>query len=141
MKLVTKDIHYAIKSLLYFAQSTDKVITVGELVKKLNMRRPFLRRILQTLSKRKILRSQKGYRGGFVLNMKPDKIRIIDILNIFHGDSDIIGCLLEKDICPYPARCLLMRKINGIEIQLNNDLTQLTVKKILATIGSQGEKK
>ena len=137
MKLVTKNIHYAIKSLLYFAQSTDKVITVGELVKKLNMRRPFLRRILQILSKHKILRSQKGYRGGFVLNMKPDKIRIIDILNIFHGDSDIIDCLLEKDICPYPARCLLMRKIKSIGLQLNKALAQLTIKKLLASIGRQ----
>jgi len=140
MKLVTKDIHYAIKSLLYFAQAPDRIISVNELVKKLNMRRAFLRRILQILSKHKILESQKGYRGGFVLNIKPDKIRIIYIINIFHEETDIISCLLEKDICPHPDRCLLMRKIKGIGLQLNKALTQLTIKKLLASIGRQVRK-
>lgn len=141
MKLVNKNIHYAIKSLIYFAQEPDAIVPVSELVKKLNMHRAFLRRILQILSKHKMLKSQKGYSGGFMLNIKPHKIRIIDIINIFRNDVDTISCLLEKDICPHPDRCLLMRKIKGIELQLNNALTQLTIKKLLVSIGKQGEKK
>ena len=134
MKLVTKNIHYAVKSLLYFAQRPAKVITVDELVKKLNMRRAFLRRTLQDLSRHKILNSLRGSGGGFMLKIKPDKIRIIDIINIFRDDTDIIGCLSQKDICPYPDRCLLIRKIKGIEAQLNNTFSQLTIAKLLKSI-------
>ena len=75
---------------------------MNELVKKLNMRRAFLRRILQALSKQGILRSLKGNGGGFMLNIKPDKIRVIDIVSIFRDDADIISCLLEKDISLSP---------------------------------------
>jgi len=140
MKLVTKNIHYAIKSLLYFAKDTARVISVNELVKKLNMRRAFLRRILQILSKQGILKSLKGNGGGFILNIKPDKIRIIDIVHIFRNETDIISCLLEKDICPQPDTCLLMRKMKGIESQLNNTLRQLTITKLLKSIGGQVRK-
>ena len=113
---------------------------MNELVKKLNMRRAFLRRILQALSKQGILKSLKGNGGGFILNIKPDKIRIIDIVHIFRNETDIISCLLEKDICPQPDTCLLMRKMKGIESQLNNTLRQLTITKLLKSIGGQVRK-
>ena len=46
MRLITKNIYYAIRSLLYIAQEPDMVISLSELVNKLNMRRAFLSRIL-----------------------------------------------------------------------------------------------
>ena len=137
MKLVTQNIHYAIKSLLYFAQCPEKVICVNDLVRTLNMRRAFLRRILQTLSKQEILKSLKGKNGGFILNIKPDKLRIIDIVNVFHKEAGIIDCLLDKDICLYPKKCLLMREIKRIECQLNDKLRQLTIAKLLESIGKR----
>ncbi len=140
MKLITKNIHYAIKSLLYFALNPAKVISVNELVKKLDMRRAFLRRILQALSKGGILRSLKGNRGGFILNIKPAKIRIIDIVHIFRDETEIISCLLEKEICPQPDICLLMWKMKSIESQLNNTLRQLSIAKILKSMGGQVRK-
>ena len=137
MKLVTKDIHYAIKSLFYFALNPARVIPVNELVKKLNMRKAFLRRILQALSKQGMLKSLKGNGGGFILNISPDKIRIIDILSIFRDNNvDIFSCLFEKDICPKPNTCLLMRKMKDIEFQLNNALKQLTITKLLKNMSS-----
>jgi Rrf2 family protein len=140
MKLVTKNIHYAIKSLLYFTKDTAKVVSVNELVKKLNMHRAFLRKILQALSKEGILRSLKGNGGGFMLNIKPDKIRVIDIVSIFRDDADIFSCLFEKDICPQPGSCLLMQEIKKTEAQLNRALRQLTIGKLLKSIGGQVKK-
>jgi len=140
MKLVTKKIHYAIKALLYIAKNPTKVISVNELVKKLNMRKAFLRRILQVLSKEGILRSLKGSGGGFLLNIKPDKIHVIDIVSIFRDDTDIFSCLFERDICPQPSRCLLMQEMKKIETQLNKALRRLTIGKLLKSIGGQVRK-
>jgi len=140
MKLITKNIHYAVKSLLYFAKDTARIISVNELVNKLNMRRAFLRRILQVLSKGGILKSLKGNGGGFMLAIKPDKIRAIDIVSIFRDDGDIFSCLFEKDICPQPSNCLLMQEIKKTEAQLNDALRQLTIAKLLKSIGGQVRK-
>ena len=140
MKLVTKNIHYAIKALLYIAKNPAKVVSVNELVKKLNMRKAFLRRILQVLSKKGILKSLKGSGGGFLLNIKPDKIHVIDIVSIFRDDTDIFSCLFERDICPQPSSCLLMQEIKKTEAQLNRALRQLTIGKLLKSIGGQVRK-
>ncbi|MFA5310921.1 MAG: Rrf2 family transcriptional regulator [Candidatus Omnitrophota bacterium] len=134
MKLVTKDVHYAIKSLLYIAKDPDRVVSVNELVDKLNMRKAFLRRIMQVLSKRGILKSLRGSCGGFLLKIKPDKIRIIDIVSIFRGDVETFSCIFEKDICPYPGSCLLMRKMENIEFQLNSLLKNITIAKLFKSI-------
>ena len=136
MKLVTKDIHYAIKALLYIARDHAKVVSVNELVKKMHMRRAFLRRILQALSRYKILKSSRGHGGGFMMNVKPDKIRIIEIVGIFHKKADVVDYLLEKDICPHPHKCLLMRKLTNIETQLRDALNQLTIAKLLKSVSN-----
>ena len=134
MRLVTKNIHYAIKSLLYFAQEPNKVISVSELVNKLNMHRAFLRRILQILSKHKILKSLKGKGGGFVLSIQPSRLRIIDIVKIFRGNVDIIDCLLEKDICRQPDKCLLMKEMKDIENKLCKALEITTIATLLKSL-------
>ena len=80
MKLVNRNVYYAIHALCFFAQDPAKVFSVSDLVKKLHMQRAFLRRVLQTLSKHGILKSLKGKNGGFILNIQPSTIRIIDII-------------------------------------------------------------
>ena len=74
MRLITKDVYYVIRSLLYIAQKPEKMTSVSELVGALNMRRAFLRKILQSLSKNKILKSVKGHGGGFSFNMRPSRV-------------------------------------------------------------------
>jgi len=140
MRLVTKNIHYAIKALLYIAKDSGRIVSVSDLVKKLNMRRAFLRRILQVLSKQGVLKSLKGNGGGFMLNINPNKIRVIDIVGIFRDDADIFSCLFEKDICPQPAKCLLMKEIKKTEAQLNDALRRLTIAKLFKSINGQVRK-
>jgi len=127
MRLVTKNTHYAIKSLLYFAQYPDRVVPVNELVKKLNLRRAFLRRILQVLNQHKILKSLKGKGGGFILNVKPSSLCIVNIIEIFRGKINIMGCLLEKKVCSHPNECALMLKVKDIEKGLNKALRAMTI--------------
>jgi len=131
MRLITKNIYYAIRSLLYIAQKPNEMTSVSELVDKLKMRRAFLRKILQVLSKHKILKSFRGQGGGFVLNIRPSKLRIIDVMEIFRGKEDFMSCLLEKDICPYPDDCPLMTKMKDIEKNIYIVLETTTIAALL----------
>jgi Rrf2 family protein len=121
MKLITRNTDYAIRAICCIAKQ-DKIVTVPELVKVLGVPRPFMRKILQQLSKEKILESYKGSCGGFKLKLQPEKIFIIQIMNIFQGQVGLNGCFLKKNICPNKGKCVLRKKIHGIE---NNVLTQL----------------
>jgi len=131
MKLINRSIYYAVRSLVYIAQKPDTVVSASELVRKSKMRQAFLRRILQILSQHKILKSLKGKGGGFVLNISPSKIRIMDIVRIFRKKTDIIDCLLEKDVCPRPNDCILMAKMKDIERKLHRTLEVTTIDTLL----------
>jgi len=134
MKLVTKNIHYAIKSLLYFAGEPQQVISARALAVALKMHRPFLRKILQVLNKKGILKSYKGKGGGFVLNVQPDKIRIKDVVNIFQVDTDIINCIFGRDVCSQANYCLLRKRLQNIEDKLRKELNTITIATLLKSI-------
>jgi Rrf2 family transcriptional regulator, cysteine metabolism repressor len=121
MKLITRNTDYALRAICYMAKQ-KKVVTVDELVRVLGVPRSFMRKILQRLSKDKILESYKGQGGGFKLKLLPEKIFIIQIMQIFQGPVGLNRCFLKKNICPNKGKCVLRKKIHRIE---NNALKQI----------------
>ncbi|HAJ94800.1 MAG TPA: Rrf2 family transcriptional regulator, partial [Actinobacteria bacterium] len=51
MKLITREIDYAIRALMYLADNEGMIVTVTKLVEELGITRPFLRKIMQELAK------------------------------------------------------------------------------------------
>ena len=99
MKLITRDIDYAVRALIYLADNgKGGTVPVPELVDELGVTRPFLRKIMQLLTKAGITRSYKGNKGGFRLIKKPEDIYLIDLIEIFQGKFSLNECLLNKDI-------------------------------------------
>ncbi|MCM8782383.1 MAG: Rrf2 family transcriptional regulator, partial [Candidatus Omnitrophica bacterium] len=80
MKLITRDTDYAIRTLCFMADDSEKIFTTKELVKKLNIPWPFLRKILQILHKNTILKAFKGKGGGFLLKKSVDEIYLLDLM-------------------------------------------------------------
>ena len=113
MKLMTRDTDYAVNALYFMAEDKGRICTVKELVKKLGVPRAFLRRILQVLNKKGLVRSFKGKGGGFKLNMTPDKILLSDVMEVFQGKFKLNECLLSKKICPRIKTCRLKKEIDG----------------------------
>ncbi|MEK6867744.1 MAG: Rrf2 family transcriptional regulator, partial [Nanoarchaeota archaeon] len=59
MRLITRNTDYAMKALCFIAQNNKKkeTIPVHELARNLNIPKPFLRKILQVLNKKGLLKS------------------------------------------------------------------------------------
>ncbi|MFC1808400.1 RrF2 family transcriptional regulator [Candidatus Omnitrophota bacterium] len=127
MKLITRDTDYVIRALCYIAESKDKVVSAAELVEKLKLPKPFLRKTLQILNKKKILNSYKGLGGGFSLAVSPSKISVIDLMRIFQGPIKINECLFKKKVCPDLKKCPLRKKIDCIERKVLSDLGNITI--------------
>ena len=133
MKLITKNTDYAIRALCTMAENNNdkKISSVSELVKVLKIPRPFLRKILQILHKKKILDSYKGQGGGFSLAIAPDKIFVVKLMEIFQGPLKLNNCSFIKDICPDVNSCRLRRKIDTIERHLLSELKSTTITSLL----------
>ena len=131
MKLITRDTDYAARALCLMAKNKGKVISVSALVEKLHTPRPFLRKALQKLNQKGILKSYKGIGGGFQLAVKPEKIFITDLIKTFQGDFKFNECVLKKDICPNKKSCSLKKKLDLIELYVVKELKSVTIASLI----------
>ncbi|MBD3245619.1 MAG: Rrf2 family transcriptional regulator [Candidatus Omnitrophica bacterium] len=127
MKLITKDTDYAIRALSYLSLYPERIVTVAQLSRELDIPQPFLRRILQRLSAAGVLRSQKGKQGGFRLARLPDTIQLQEVIRIFQGPLTLMECLKNPKTCVNSSTCPLHRKMKEIQQDLRKKLDGITV--------------
>lgn len=128
MHLLTRNTDYAVRALCFISNRKEKFASVTDLVRELGIPKPFLRRLLQTVTKSGLLKSYKGLGGGFELLSPPDKIPIVEVMEIFQGPFSINKCFFKKGLCPDRKSCLLKSKIDVIEKSVMTQLRAITIK-------------
>lgn len=131
MKLITRDTDYAVRALCYIATGRNKITPASELVRGLKIPRPFLRKILQTLNRRRLLISYKGQGGGFKLGRPANKIFLLELMEIFQGRFKLNECLFKKRLCPNLKTCILSRRITQIEKYVCRELDAITLAHLI----------
>lgn len=131
MKLFTRNADYAIRILGCIAAAEENTVTVTDIAKKLNMPRSFLRKILQMLSSKELLKSFKGAGGGFSLAVKPENITIFSVIEIFQGPFKLMEHVFRGKVCPEIKNCPLKKKIDKMEEELIIKLKSITITDLL----------
>lgn len=131
MKLITRDVDYAMRAIACMAGCGDRVVTVSELSASLKIPKPFLRKILQVLNSKKILRSYKGKRGGFYLAGPTAGISLLDIIKIFQGDFRLNDHFFRGGTCPNFNACALRKELDVVEEQVAGSLDKIMLDVLL----------
>src|SRR4030042_4841542 len=131
MKLITKDTDYVIQALVFMAKNSDRGFSVKEISNELDLSLSYLRKLLQILNKEGVLTSVKGKGGGFVLKLKPDKIFIQDLINIFQGKLDIKNCCVKNKKCSNVTECILHKKLINVEAFIKREIGSMSIKNIV----------
>jgi len=141
--MLSQTCKYAIRSIIYIAQNTDnnKKIGLKKISKELNIPAPFLGKILQTLSKKKILLSTKGPNGGFSLYREAKKISLLDIMEVIDGLDYFNTCLIGLKSCSEgDAYCPTHSKYHPIRQQTYNLFKTETIHNLLSEIENSNGK-
>jgi Rrf2 family protein len=139
MKLINRDTDYAIRILRFMALHKDTMFTAVMLEQKLKIPYRFLRKILQIMNKKQLLRSFKGLGGGFQLSRNPESIKILEVIEAFQGKMELVECLFKKDACPERKTCPMRAKILTLEQHLVTELSSMTIATFLQD-GTRGKK-
>ena len=131
MKLITRDTDYAVRALVFIAKRKREIISVNQLVESLRIPKPFLRKILQILNKKRLLRSYKGQGGGFLLARSINSIFLLDLIKIFQGPIKLNECIFRKTICPNIKTCKLKKRIDNIQRYVISELKDITLASLL----------
>lgn len=107
--MLSKSCIYAIRSLVFVAQNAtiDSKIGIKEIAEDLDIPTPYLGKILQQLTRHKIMKGVKGPNGGFYLSDKCKKTKIIHIIEVMDGLDFFTTCGLGLKNCSDDYPCPL----------------------------------
>jgi len=99
---------YAVQALAYLAtQSPGRLTGAREIAEATRIPMPFLWKILRNLSRKKLVRSFKGVRGGYELARSADGITIMQILQASNNQEALSDCVLGLGPCQERRPCVL----------------------------------
>ena len=113
--IFSRQCEYALQAVIYLALKPDGEMTpIKELAKTLGIPYHFLGKILQDLSYKGLLSSQKGPQGGFRLGMPAKDITLFHIIEAIDGVAFTNSCVLGFPECSGQNPCAVHDKWAGV---------------------------
>jgi Rrf2 family iron-sulfur cluster assembly transcriptional regulator len=111
---------YAVQALTYLAaQPSGKLTGAREIADALQLPMPFLWKILRNLSRKKLVRSFKGVRGGYELARSAERISVSEILAASPDAKHSATCVLGLEQCDDRNPCPLHSSWSGVRNQID----------------------
>ena len=130
MLKLSKTIEYALISINHINQCDEDIpISVKKISKKYNIPFELLAKILQKLSKAKILKAVQGPKGGYKLNGKYKNSTLVQLIEILEGPFGITGCLTDHN-CEQISRCNIITPVERINSQVYKVFNQIKLNEI-----------
>ena len=95
---------------------------------------PFLSKIMQQLSKSKIVSSTKGRNGGFYLSAENRKRPLVDVVICIEGDNVFKNCILGLPDCSDINPCVLHSHFKLFKNSIEQDICVSPLDKLLKHI-------
>jgi Rrf2 family protein len=127
--MFSKTCEYAIRAMIYIAQKSKdgQKIGIKEIAKGIGSPEHFMAKILQELSRKKLLQSTKGPNGGFYLDSRHLKHSLADIVKAIDGEQLFEGCGLGLENCSEKKPCPLHNEFKVIRERIKSMLQTATV--------------
>ncbi len=135
--IFSRQCEYALQAVLYLALKQDGQMTsIKELTKKLGIPYHFLAKILQDLTYKKLLVSQKGPTGGFRLGMPAKDITLFHIIEAVDGIDFTNKCVLGFPECSSKNPCSVHENWAG----LRDNIYGMLVNKNIGQVAQEMKK-
>ena len=121
---------YAIRTVLFLSRKDEKDVKhkVKDIANELNIPQAFLSKILQQLSRSKIVSSTKGRGGGFYLSQQNFQKTIMDIILCIEGYNIFDDCILGLPNCGDKNPCHLHQYFSVFKDNLHGVISETSIK-------------
>jgi Rrf2 family protein len=115
--MLSKSTEYAIRALVFIQLCNweEKRPGVGEVAKEIEAPEAYTAKILQTLTKNKLLNSMKGRGGGFFYDENQSSLTLYDVIHAVEGDASFHKCGFglkqcnDNNPCPFHEKYKVLR--------------------------------
>jgi Rrf2 family protein len=91
----------------------------------------YLEQLMATLKSARLVKSQRGAKGGYILASPPDKIKLSDIFDVFEGQVITVECVVNENYCGRAADCIAKKVWSEIHQAVRNVLQTMTLQDAL----------
>ncbi|MDE6064967.1 MAG: Rrf2 family transcriptional regulator [Lachnospiraceae bacterium] len=132
MKISTKG-RYALRMLLDLAEHQgDGYVALKDIAERQDISKKYLEQIIPLFNKSDILRTTRGFQGGYRLAKAPDACTVGEILRLTEGSLSPVACLEHTPIeCERCNDCATLPVWQGLYRIINEYLDGITLQDIL----------
>lgn len=132
MKISTKG-RYALRMMLDLAaHQGGGYVALKDIAQRQEISKKYLEQIVPMLGKSDILRTTRGYQGGYRLARAPKDYTVGEILRLTEGGLAPVACLEQHpNACPRCGECATLPMWEGLERVIRNYLDGITLQDLL----------
>ena len=131
--MFSKACEYGIRASIYIAQQSllNRKVNLKEISEAIESPSAFTSKILQKLSRNKIISADKGPTGGFSMDkVKLEKIKLSSIVNAIDGENIYNDCGLGLKKCNEKMPCPVHNQFKIIREELKKMSETTTIKSL-----------
>jgi Rrf2 family protein len=130
----TKRADYGLMAIHYIAVHEEVgTVSAKRIADEFAIPPELLAKILQRLARERLITSQNGPRGGYVLARRPIEITVGQVVRALEGPINIVECFEEDSDCPQMARCNLRRPVQKIQAAISQMLDTMTLAELVGS--------
>ncbi len=124
---------YAVALMGVIAQRPDHIHSSAEINQKTEIPLPTVSKIMGVLTRFGLLRSHRGFNGGFSLAKQSDEITIADIIEAVDGPVQLTNCIgTEGSDCDWEAGCATRGRWDKINDAVKEALQSVTLTQMVS---------
>ena len=129
--MLSQTTEYALRAMVHLADQSEESLTTPQIAKATQVPVGYLAKVLGSLARAGLVRSQRGLHGGFVIALAPEQITVLDVINAVDPIQRITTCPLGlkahgKRLCP------LHKRLDNAMAQVETAFANSTLADLLA---------
>jgi Rrf2 family protein len=128
MLKLTKKADYGLIAVRHLAEHAELgACSAKDLAEIYGLPQEALAKILQRLARSKLLISQQGINGGYVLSRDPREISALEVIRAIEGPLFITSCNNLEKACSQSLKCTVRGPLQKVSRTIEEVLSKLTV--------------
>jgi Rrf2 family protein len=129
MKIPTM-LRYGVRMVVTLAQKGE-ITSTAALAQEMEVSPLYLRQLALPLEKRGIIKSFRGAKGGYLIDIKPEEINLFEIIQAYDEDFSLLDCIKSSDSCPQSTDCPSRYLWKELSDTLRDTLQTMTLQELV----------
>ncbi|MFO1021906.1 MAG: Rrf2 family transcriptional regulator [Planctomycetales bacterium] len=128
--MLSQTVEYALRAVVHLADESPDARTTQQISEATQVPKPYLSKVLQSLCRSGIVRSQAGIGGGMSLARSPDDLTILEVVNA-------VDPIVRIETCPLGLKthgrrlCPLHRRLDNALAMLQESFGTTTLSQLM----------